>query len=242
MRAIIFTDCYKLCTRMKTNLALLWRLALVLGFSLAASRAETNTNPPQPALPETRQECFQCRGRGTAKCPAIGCHNGQRTCPAPCLKLSVGIWEKREAPGHTDPNERWQKVQFGKKSAYWSSGHLGEIPTLAKDGTFSSPRCGTCSGTTLVPCAQCAGKSTVACEVCAGQKNVPASWSAFDHPRLKNRPDRIHLTDGTVLTGRKLAEADGTTSIRTERKIEHVASDRIRRIEPQPTETAPRRP
>lgn len=215
----------------------------LLGFTSSTSSSPATTNDPAGAAPVATQPCFQCQGSGTAKCPAPNCRNGQRNCPAPCLKLSVGVWEKRDVPGHTDPNERWQKVQFGKKTAYWSSGHLGEIPTLGKDGTFSSPRCGTCGGTTLVPCTQCAGEAKVACDVCAGQKNVPATWSAFDHPHLKNRPDRIHLTDGTVLIGRKLAEADGKTSIRTEKKIEHLDTARISRIEPQPTEPPPlRRP
>jgi hypothetical protein len=180
--------------------------------------------------------CFQCAGTGQEKCVTPGCRDGRKTCPAPCLKLSVGLWEKRDVAGHTDPNERWQKVKFGNKSAYWSSGHLGEIPTLAADGTFSSPQCPTCRGSTTVACPKCTGTGQIACQFCAGRKTVPETWSKFDHPKMKDRPKKFTLKDGRVLIGRRIAEADGKVSLRTETSIQHLPKDDIAAEEPQPTQ------
>lgn len=171
--------------------------------------------------------CFQCNGKGEAKCSEISCRNGTKDCPSPCLKLTKGVWEKRNVPGHTDPNERWQKVTFGRKSGYWSSAHVGEVPTLSADGQFSSPKCTVCGGAATVTCPRCQGKGTGVCRLCDGKKSVPESWSAFDHPKMKDRPKQFQLRDGRTLIGRKVMISGDTVTLRTAEGDVKVSSDEI---------------
>lgn len=118
-------------------------------------------------------------------------------------------------PGHTNPNERWQRVQSGKRSGYWSSAHVGEVPTFA-DGSASSPKCTVCSGAATVTCSRCQGKGTGVCSGGReGKKVVPASWSAFDHPKMKERPRKFQMKDGQTLVGRKVMVTSDTVTLRT---------------------------
>jgi hypothetical protein len=164
---------------------------------------------------EKTKSCFECKGKGEAKCPEVSCRSGAKDCPGPCLKLTKGVWEKRNVPGHTDPNERWQKVTSGRRSGYWSSAHVGEVPILAADGTAASPKCTVCGGAATVTCPRCKGKGTGVCTLCDGKKSVPESWSAFDHPKMKNRPQKFSLKDGRTIIGRKVMISGDTVTLRT---------------------------
>lgn len=217
---------------MKANTAI-FLIALVLGaVTLDPIFAQTQTNAAAAA---PTKPCFQCHGAGEGKCAEIGCRAGRKDCPGPCLKLTKGVWEKRDVAGHTDPNERWQKVTFGKKSGYWSSGHIGEVPTIAPDGTASSPKCKVCSGAAMVTCARCQGKGTAVCAICEGKKSVPTSWSAFDHPKLKERPKRFLLKDGRTIIGRKVIITGESVTLRTADGDVKVTTGDITSEESQPT-------
>ena len=208
---------------------------LALGSFLMLTNPTSSQPAASEALAEKTKTCFNCLGKGEAKCPEPTCRNGGKDCPAPCLKLSKGVWEKRDVPGHTDPDERWQRVKFGNKSAYWSSKHIGEVPTLSADGQFSSPQCTTCGGTAMVGCAKCKGRMLTTCEICAGKKVVPESWSAFDHPKLKNRPQKFTMKDGRVIIARKTMISGKTVTLRTATGEEKVSSDDIVSEASQPT-------
>jgi hypothetical protein len=165
---------------------------------------------------ERTKVCFQCEGTGEMKCDGR-CRKGMKDCPAPCLKLTVGIWEKRNVPGHTDPNERWQTVRLNaRKSVSISSGHLGEVLVPGQDGNYMPVKCKVCGGTTTVTCPHCKGKGTLGCTLCDGKKAIPESWTAFDHPKMKNRPKKFSLKDGRTLIGRDVMISGDDVTIRTE--------------------------
>ena len=186
---------------------------------------------------EKTKTCFNCTGSGEAKCIEPRCKNGQKDCPSPCLKLHVGVWEKRNVPGHTDPNERWQKVRVNaKQTAYISSGHLGEVMLPGADGNARPVKCKTCGGSTTVPCTRCKGKGTGTCTVCNGKKSVPESWSAFDYPTMKNRPKKFVLKDGRTLIGRDVMISGDTITIRTQSGDEKVKQSDIASQETQKTQ------
>jgi len=218
---------------MKTN-ALIISLALGLA-ATTFTPAFAQAPPSAPSTNSQTKPCFQCRGAGEAKCPEFGCREGRRDCPGPCLKLTKGIWEKRDVPGHTDPNERWQKVKFGKKSGYWSNGHIGEVPTMAPDGTASSPKCKVCNGAATVNCARCQGKGTTVCALCDGKKNIPAAWTAFDNPKLKERPKLFRLKDGRTVIGRKVMITGDAVTLRTADGDVKLTTGEILSEEAQPT-------
>jgi hypothetical protein len=203
---------------------------------VARAAAETNSTSASAGLELKTKTCFQCRGVGDLKCPAPKCRDGKVDCPNPCLKLTVGVWEKKTVAGHTDPNERWQRVRFGKKSAEWSSAHIGQVPTLSPDGKFSSPTCPVCQGETRITCPKCQGKTTIACAVCAGTKVVPPTWSAFDHPKMKDRPKKFTLADGRVIIGRRVLGYGDPITIRTETGEVAVPKREIIKEEVQPTD------
>src|SRR5262245_5180193 len=116
-------------------------LFCLIALGLTTAPAAENT------IPEKSKPCFNCQGSGEAKCIEPGCKNGQKDCPSPCLKLHVGVWEKRNVPGHTDPNERWQKVRYNaKQTVYISSGHIGEVLVPGPDGNATPVKCKTCGG------------------------------------------------------------------------------------------------
>lgn len=189
-------------------------LIAILACVVSPAQAQVGTSAPaNDSLGGKSKTCFGCQGTGQTRCAVPGCRHGSLDCPGPCLKLTKGIWEKRNVPGHTDPSERWQKVTFGKKSGYWSSGHLGEVPTLSADGQFFSPKCTVCGGAATVTCSKCRGKGTGACALCDGKRTVPEAWSAFDHPKMKERPKRFQLQDGRTLIGRKVMISGETVTL-----------------------------
>jgi hypothetical protein len=120
-------------------------------------------------------------------------------------------------PGHTDPTERWQARRVGNKTWYFSSKHVGEYYTFDASGQPVAHGCTVCGGNTTVECKICDGKGTINCTFCDGKKMVPETWTAFDNPKLKDRPSRFRLKDGRVLVGRTTTILGTTTTIRTEK-------------------------
>ncbi|MBC8094744.1 MAG: hypothetical protein H7Y43_02920, partial [Akkermansiaceae bacterium] len=95
-----------------------------VGLVLFCCVGATITNSPAPAVVEKTQTCFKCDGLGKAACPEPKCKKGQVICPGKCMKLSVGVWERMEVPGHA-PTELWQKFRYGpngKGSVAWTQG------------------------------------------------------------------------------------------------------------------------
>jgi hypothetical protein len=196
--------------------SLICAFALTTPISPMRGEDATPKATEQTIAAEKAKPCFQCQGTGEMKCDG-GCQQGMKACPAPCLKLTVGVWEKRNVPGHTDPNERWQTVRVtARKSVSVSSGHLGEVLVLGQDGNYMPVKCKVCGGTTTVTCPRCKGKGSIGCTLCGGKKTVSESWTAFDHPKMKNRPKKFQLRDGRTLIGRDVAISGDTVTIRTE--------------------------
>ena len=77
-------------------------------------------------------------------------------------------------------------------------------------------KCKICGGTGHVKCSVCNGTGKVTCPICEGKKVVPESWTAFDNPKLKNRPTRFKLKDGSVIVGRRRMSIGDIVTIRTE--------------------------
>jgi len=172
--------------------------------------AQTATNSPA----EKMQACFQCQGAGTTKCTTAGCLNGQMDCPASCIKLRKGKWEKR--PNRPDPNETMQSITVAGKGFWVSSHHEGVYYVLDANRQLVMQECPSCHGATRVQCKICTGTGIIKCPICDGKKQVPASWSAFDNPKMKDRPSRFKLKGERELVGRKVAVMGSRTRIRTE--------------------------
>jgi hypothetical protein len=132
-------------------------------------------------------------------------------------------------------NERWQKVRYGTKTGYWSDAHVGEVPTMLPNGDAASPKCTVCGGRATVGCDRCNSKGIAPCEMCAGKKVVPESWSAFDHPKLRNRPQKFTMKDGRLIIARKTMISGKTVTLRTATGEEKVSSDDIVSETSQPT-------
>jgi len=64
---------------------------------------------------------------------------------------------------------------------------------------------------------------------------VPESWSAFDNPKLKDRPTRFTLKDGRVIVGRKTSALGSSVTIKTEKGNESVQASDIVSEEKPPT-------
>lgn len=207
---------------------------LVMSFFLACSmpagfagNTPTNT-PPSTTNAATLsttaiKTCFLCKGTGSAKCSDPGCKQGRAECPGPCLKLSKGVWEKRNVAGHTDPNELWQKVRYNaRQTTYISSGHVGQYLVPGPDGNNTPVACKVCNGAAAIECAKCKGIGTAKCEMCEGKKTIPSGWTAFDNPKMKERPKRFVLKDGRVLVGKCVGILGAKMIIRTETGTEQI--------------------
>ncbi|TAK95562.1 MAG: hypothetical protein EPO07_15375, partial [Verrucomicrobia bacterium] len=185
--------------------------ALIAVGSFAASASNAQTHSPV----EKTKPCFQCNATGEMKCPGAGCKDGQADCPAPCIKLRTGVWKKHPELNRPDPSETMQDTTVSGHRIQVSSHHEGVYYVWA-NGAAEMKTCPTCNGTTRVQCKTCAGKGTVKCEICEGKKIVPESWTAFDCPRMRNRPTRYKLKDGRELLGRKISAIGSSLRIRTE--------------------------
>ncbi|TAL06535.1 MAG: hypothetical protein EPO07_01735 [Verrucomicrobia bacterium] len=130
------------------------------------------------------------------------------------MKASVGKWEKIPTPGHR-PDELWQK--FPTKDGYkaWTQAHLGEVVEVRNGDAVNIGKCKICGGSSQVSCKTCGGRGLVKCPICDGKTYVPEDWTAFDNPRLKDRPSRFKLKDGRELIGRKISAIGSSLRIRT---------------------------
>jgi len=153
-------------------------------------------------------------------------------CPAACIKLRKGKWEKR--PNRPDPNETMQSITVGGKGFWVSSHHEGVYYVLDANRQLVMQDCPTCHGATRVQCKTCAGTGIIKCPICDGKKQVPASWSAFDNPKMKDRPSRFKLKGDREIIGRKVAVMGSRTRIRTETGDTDVDSADIISEERQP--------
>ncbi len=186
-------------------------LATFLAVFTSAAAGDSVTNAVAPK----NKSCFECKGTGTTRCPALTCTNGQVDCPAPCMRLSKGVWKHMNVAGH-DPSELWQSFHGKTKIMSWNHHHVGDLIQMQNGEPVNTGPCKTCGGNTRVKCVKCNGTSEITCPVCDGKKQVPDWWSLFDHPKLKNRPSRFKLKDGRELLGRKVATMGDRTRIRTE--------------------------
>jgi len=51
--------------------------------------------------------------------------------------------------------------------------------------------------------------------MCDGKGVVPASWSAFSNPKVKNQPKSIRLKDGRTIIGKVESRFGSTVYVRT---------------------------
>ena len=178
---------------------------------------------------EEMKPCFACNAKGVEACRA--CDHGKKNCPAPCLKLNVGTWEHLDVAGHS-PNELWQKFPYVKdgRNGYqaWTQAHIGEVIEMHNGEPVNAGQCKMCAGTTKVACVKCRGSGAVACTMCDGKRQVPASWSATNNPKIDSDPSYIRLKDGTVVKGRITMQFGNVVTIKTDdgRKLE-LAADQI---------------
>ena len=227
---------------MKTT-SLPWKLvlfAIPLSFlSLLLVVAQTNphlTLPPAAAqtggASEPTKPCFNCGGTGNIKCRA--CNNGQMECPGNCLKLSKGTWQHLDVAGH-DKSELWQKfyASDGRKWGAWNQHHIGEVIEMQNGAPVNVGKCKICGGTTHVPCTTCNGTGMIICDICDGKKAVPQSWTAFNNPKLKNRPNAIVLKDGRIIFGKITMSSQTALWIKTETgETINIDRDQVKEMPP----------
>jgi hypothetical protein len=169
-----------------------------------------------PSQTEKTKPCFQCNGTGKMKCPVPSCKGGQADCPGHCLKLSQGTWIHMDVDGHP-PTDLWQRFpKAGGGWQAWNQNHVGEVIQIQNGNPVNVGKCPICGGTTKAKCPACNGTGEVVCSLCDGKKAVPESWSAFDNPKMKNRPSRFTLKDGRIVLGRKVMVMGSEATIRTE--------------------------
>ena len=187
---------------------------------------QTNTTTNSAPLPITgpgpnEKICFACKGEGTIPCRVPGCVNGRVDCPAPCIKLNRGIWEKQpdRAPG-----ELMQAITVNGKEIWVSSHHPGVTYTERPGGnSWDMHVCPVCNGTTKVTCSVCKGTGKETCPICNGKKFIPIAWILTDNPWFNSQPDLIRLKDGQVILGRVAASVgDDRTIVTRDKKILHV--------------------
>jgi hypothetical protein len=164
--------------------------------------------------PEELKTCFNCDGTGKVGCP--NGKDGDMDCPGPCLKLSKGKWEHLEVDGHL-PTDLWQKFTKADGSwSAWNQNHVGDVIEYQNGNPVDIGKCKICGGTGKVKCTICAGSGKITCPICDGQRVVPKSWTAFDNPKVKNRPGHFKLKDGRTLVGKKMMVLGNSVTIRTE--------------------------
>ena len=142
----------------------------LFGLALICWIGATTNNSPAPAATEPTKTCFQCGGAGQTGCPDPKCKKGQVICPGKCMKLSVGLWEHMNVPGHP-PTELWQKFRYGANgggSVAWTQGHVGDVIEMKNGMPVNIGKCPVCGGKTVIKCPTGKGTATVACNLCAG--------------------------------------------------------------------------
>jgi len=200
-------------------------LVLALGglFLLAYyADADTTNTVAEPTKP-----CFQCSGTGMMKCPVRSCVHGMADCPGPCIKLSKGTWVHMHVDGHPD-SDIWQKFYTaGGGYQAWNQNHVGDVIQMQGGVPTDIGKCTVCGGTGKTKCAVCKGTGEVMCAICGGTKVVPVSWTAFDNPKMKDRPSKFTLKDGKIVIGRSVMIGGTETTIRAEKGDVRVATTDI---------------
>ncbi|MDB6122521.1 MAG: hypothetical protein JWQ71_1514 [Pedosphaera sp.] len=177
------------------------------------------------AAAEKTKVCFNCEGTGLAKCAVATCKDGKMDCPGPCMKLSKGVWRHMKVEGHPD-TDLWQQFPRKGGSTGWNQHHVGEVIQMQNGEPVNIGACKVCGGTTKVQCTTCKGSGKAACNICDGKKMVPESWSSFDNPKMKNRPNLIHMKDGKTIVGKIVMSGGAKTRIKTEQgDVEVPAED-----------------
>jgi hypothetical protein len=195
--------------KIKTDLR---QIIYVLALMLVAFIVQADA--PSVSVEKTKI-CFQCNGAGKSKCS--NCKNGEADCPGDCLKLSKGSWIHMTVAGHP-PTDVWQKftADDGRWQAY-NQNHVGHVLQTIDGLPKDVGPCPICHGKTKVKCPVCKGTGEMVCSLCAGKKVVPESWTAFDNPKMKNRPSRFKMKDGTTIIGRRTILMGDHATVRTEK-------------------------
>lgn len=128
--------------------------------------------------PASGKDCHTCHGELLVACTAPKCKDGQVPCPAPCLKLSEGVWVKR-ADG-----KLWRDFHVGTGTASISSAHVGQVWEIRKDGMDNKGFCTVCGGKTTIDCAVCGGHAKIPCPTCVARKDAPACPDYCDHGKV----------------------------------------------------------
>lgn len=175
------------------------------------------------AIPANGIKCPTCLGDGKLKCSDRTCVNGQKDCPGPCLKLSQGVWEHLNVPGH-GPNELWQRFNFadGRWTA-WNQTHVGQVIEMQNGKPVNMGRCRVCGGKAKVTCDLCKGAGEVVCPTCKGAKYLPADWKPVPDKDLQY----FKLKDGRTISGKITMRIGDSIHIRTAKgdDVEISASD-----------------
>jgi hypothetical protein len=160
--------------------------------------------------------CFNCSGTGKTKCVAPGCKAGKVECPGPCIKLTQGVWEHKHVDGHPD-SDIW--LTFNGADGSWkmvNQNHAGQVMELRNGRYELGGKCKTCGGAAKIKCPICQGTSQTTCSICDGHGVVPADWTAFNNPKINNRPNLIRLKDGRAIFGKVEMRIGTMVYIKTE--------------------------
>jgi hypothetical protein len=216
---------------MKTSRIMLWLIfgALPVLFS-GCGKAGSSRAGAHDGSSEKTKLCFHCVGTGKVPCP--NGKDGLMDCPGPCLKLSKGVWQHMDVEGHP-PTDVWQKFTSTKGSQSWNQTHVGDVIEYQNGEPINTGKCKICGGKARVKCTVCNGTGEINCPICDGKKAVPESWTEFDNPKIKNRPEQITLKDGRVLIGKKIMVLGDSVTIRTATTNLHVHQSDIVSEQPQ---------
>jgi len=187
----------------RTFMMLISFVMLVLARDMSADNANAEKTKP----------CFNCGGTGKTSCP--NGKDGEMDCPGPCLKLSVGEWVHMDVAGHP-PTDLWRKFSKGSGGwSAWNQNHVGDIIEYQNGDPVDVGKCKICGGTGKVKCTLCNGTGEITCPICEGKKVVPEFWTAFDNPKMKNRPGHFKLKDGRIIAGKKIITIGNDVNIQT---------------------------
>jgi hypothetical protein len=130
---------------------------------------------------EKMDQCRTCNGGGRVPCTNAKCDKGKVDCPKPCLKLSQGLWKKK------DDGKMWRTFRGrGGTTTEVSEDHAGELVEIKDGVTTLAGKCPACNGTAKADCATCNGEQTVVCTKCRG---VGATGPAC--PACKADPGKV---------------------------------------------------
>jgi hypothetical protein len=191
------------------------RVILLVGIVAVAFVGLTGDMVADDVRLEKTKSCFNCNGTGEVQCP--NGKDGLMDCPGPCLKLSKGVWVHLEVAGHP-PTDLWQKF-YTADGGYqaWNQNHVGDVIQMQNGVPVDTGQCKICGGTGKVKCTICNGTGEITCPICGGKKVIPESWTAFDNPKMKDRPSYFKLKDGRTLIGREVMVIGDAVTIRTQK-------------------------